>query len=319
MKNYTRFQVSNKGKAITTFIGVSPLPIKSYERTVVCIKDKDKVYKIISVNSNKRDGSIIASFNYCKEKNAFIFQHRHKYKAGLQKIDESQITKKFTVDKNAKLSIHRSGFVQLSGKGILSGIDKKTRKPKGIGVFSSPLDRPVSSGPTLLFQCWGLDNNFEQLTRRKAGVQYIILDKDKNDFTERKIIKNKKFSTYVLEFFIFPKEANRFIYDYKGEPFINHIIDNYLFSPGSLFAHPVLDLKYFNEVICVFPVLMWIQSNKKSKHEWGYTLSSPGGSDCAFDKSKTGNNFHLVCPREASYSMTKFVDRLEYKNKKTNP
>ena len=200
----------------------------------------------------------------------------------------------------------------MSGNGILSGIDK-TGNPRGIGVFSSPLDRPVWSGPTFVFQCWGLDVGFEKLDKRKAGVQYIVLDKNKDDFVERENVKNKKPNTYVLDFFIFPKEANQFVYDYKGEPFINHIIENYLFSPGDFFAHPVLDLKYFNGVVCVFPALMWTQFAKESK--CGYGIGSPGGSDNIHDKTETGNNFHLLCPRRKFYSMTESVDRLEYENK----
>ena len=111
MTDYTRFCVLNKGQMASTFIGVSKMPIKNFKRTVVCIKEKGVIYKVISINSTKKDGSIVASFNYCKGKEAFIFQHKHKYKGGVQKIDKSQITKEFTVDKNTKLSIHKSGFV----------------------------------------------------------------------------------------------------------------------------------------------------------------------------------------------------------------
>ncbi len=94
MDKYTRFLTLDKGKIITTFMGVSEMPIKNFKRTVICIKEKEKIYKVISVMTSKKDGSIMVSFNYCKEKEAFIFQHRHKYKAGAQKIRKSQITRK---------------------------------------------------------------------------------------------------------------------------------------------------------------------------------------------------------------------------------
>ena len=308
--NNTRYIMLQKGSYVSTIIGVSSSKIKDCERAIVCIREGDKIYKAVSVSANKKDGGINVFFPYCKEKEAYIFQHKHKYKSGWQKIKKSQIKKEFTVDKTTKLSIHKSGFVQLSGKGILSGIDEKTGRPKGIGVFSSPLDNPVESGPTFAFQCWGLNDKFELLAKRKKGVQYIILDKKKDDFTERQFGRDKKSNTYLLEFFIFPKEANQFVYDYNDEPFINHIIYNYLHAPGAIFAHPVLDLKYFNGVICVFPVLLWTHFTKES--ETGYNVGSPGGSDCIHNKSTTGNNFCLICPRGTSYSTNKYLDKLEY-------
>ncbi|MFH1522382.1 MAG: hypothetical protein ABIE43_01010 [Patescibacteria group bacterium] len=298
---YPRFYKYPKGSYCSVLYGVSSIPVKSYKRTIVCIREGDKIYKIISLSSNKKDESINVFFPYCKYNQAYIFQHKHKYKGGVQKIKKSQIRKEFIVDKKTKLSLHKSGFVQLSGRGILSGIDKETGKPKGIGVFSSPLDKPVISGPTFGFKCWGIDKSFELLKKRRKNIQYIILDKEKDDFTERRFrqYKNKPLNAYWLEFFIFPKEANRFIYDYKGEPFIDHIIPNYLHKPNAIFAHPVIDIKYFNGVICIFPVLIWSQC--ADELEYGYGLGSPGGSDCIHDKSMTGYNFHLSCPRDFSH------------------
>jgi len=315
-KNY-RYKFIDKGIASpNVFYGISS-KIKCFERTIICIKEDNKIYKVISVTADKKDGSIYAFFNYCKEKDAFVLQHKHKYKGGPQMIKKSQITKEFIVDKTAKLSIHRNGFVQLSGNGILSGINEKTGKPRGIGVFSSPLDQPVSSGPTFAFTCWGLKDGFELLNKQKKNIQYIILNKNKNDFVERRIgLDENKLSNafiYVLEFYIFPQEANRFIYEYKKEPFINHIIDNYLFDPGATFAHPVLDLKYFNEVLCIFPAVTRYERSFADNSSSGYTIGSPGGSDCIDDKSMTGNVFHLICPRKNHYPKKKnTITKLEY-------
>lgn len=305
-----RLKKLQKAAHCNVFIGTTS-KIKSYERAIVCIKEDDKIYKVISVKIDREDESIYVFFPYYKEKQAFIFQHKHKYKSGRQKIKKSQITKEFIVDKTAKLSIHKNGFVQLSGNGILSGIYEETGNPKGVGVFSSPLDNPVSSGPTFCFQCWGLSDGFELLTQRKKDIQYIILDKNKDDFVERKNVKDKKSNTYILEFFIFPKEANQFVCDYEGEPFIDHIMYNYIPAPGAIFAHPVLDLKNFSGVICVFPALVWSQFAQDNNS--GYILGSPGGSDCLHDKSMTGNVFCLICPRKISYSLLGSPSKLEYK------
>jgi hypothetical protein len=282
------------------------MPIKSFKRSVLCIREKEKIYKILSVNASKNDGSLNVFFPYCSEKRVYIYQHKHKYKVGKSKIKRKQIIKEYLADKNTKLSIHQSGFVQLSGNGILSGVNEKTGEPKGIGVFSSPLSNPVSSGPTFGFQCWGLENGFEVLTEKVPGCQYIILDSNNDIFNKRVIIKNNKFNSYILEFFIFPEEANKFVFEYKKEPYINHIISNYMFNPGALFTHPVLDLKFFKQVLCVFPNLMFMKGIENVV--CGYMLGSPGGSNCITDKSKTGYNFCIVCPRD------KKIEGLNIKN-----
>jgi len=148
-----RFKVANKGSLATVVYGLSNSE-KDFKRTIVCIRENGDVYKVLTVTAGK-DGSIYISFNYCKEKKAYIFRHQHTYKPGRQLIKPKQITHEFEVDKTAKLALHKDGFVQISGKGIKSGIDLATGKPKGIGIFSSPLETPVSSGPTFCFSCWG--------------------------------------------------------------------------------------------------------------------------------------------------------------------
>ncbi len=303
-----RFISLEKNSDIHTFVGVSR-KVKCYERTVICIKEGDKIYKVISISASK-DGSLNIFFPYCKEKRAHIFQHTHKYKGGLSAIEKSQITKEYLINETTKLSIHKSGFVQLSGNNIKSGIDERTGEPKGVGVFSSPLETPVRSGPTFGFGCWGLNNGFELLDKRKENIQYIILEKERGNFIERKFNKEERLNQYDLEFFIFPKQANAYIYEYKNEPFINHIIGNYLHAPGTRFAHPVIDIKNFDGVIAVFPVLIWTRFADEAVT--GFNLDSPGGSDNKANKFLTGNAFHIICPRVPGMIEKKDLPNLEF-------
>jgi len=300
-----RFIMAYKSVNSNIILGQSSL-IKNYKRTVVCIKEEDTIYKVIAASSS-RDGSINFFFPYCKRKDAFVFQHTHIYKGGSQEIKPTQIRREFIIDKECKLSIHKSGFVQLSGNGILSGIEWNG-KPKGVGIFSSPLSKPVFSGPTIGFQCWGVNKGFKKLISRKKDVQYIILDQ--NDFHPRMIEHRKDGHSYTLEFWVFPKEANEFVYEFKGEPFINHIIPNYIHSPGAIFVHQVLDIK-FDGVLCIFPLLdPW-----KFDSDYGFIIGSPGGSDCKYRRMKKEKHlFRLVCPRVNS--LPKVKDNppgLEYK------
>ena len=48
------------------------------------------------------------------------------YEAGEFSVPFSAITQQKIIDTDVKLSIHRSGFVQFSGRGVISGIDKTT-------------------------------------------------------------------------------------------------------------------------------------------------------------------------------------------------
>ena len=189
---------------------------------------------------------------------------------------------------------------ELSDLGIkVISIDSKTGTPKGVGVFSSPLHTPVSSGPTFGFVCWGLEKGFDLLQKQEPQVQYLILKE--SDFEKRYIEKGKTLNSYTLEFFIFPNEANKYIYEHNGRPYINHIMNNYLHKPGALLAHPVVDVKFFDGVIAVFPVIQW--TGFAEKNECGYSLGSPGGSNSQFDKTKSGYLFHLICPMNDDASL----------------
>lgn len=310
-----RFKIFNKGSWVSTIFGISEGQEKGFIQAYICIEENGQIYKVLSLLASRRDGSLSVFFDYCKEKQAYVFRHRHTYKPGPQHIDKSRITDEFeiefTVDKKAKLSLHQSGFVQLSGKGILSGIDSKTGRPKGVGVFSSPLNTPVASGPTFGFVCWGLKNGFELLKDRDQQVQYVVLKGQ--DFEKRYIQQGKPLNSYILEFFLFPKEANKYVYEHDGRPYINHFLPHYHHKPGVLLAHPVLDIQYFDGVVAVFPAKQW--TGFAEKKESGYSLGSPGGSDDQFDKKKSGYNFHLICPMDKSMSLSEEGRRtLEYRS-----
>lgn len=308
-----RLRLFDKGTAVSVAYDATNAE-KIHERTVICIRHDGKTYKVISIAASEKDESIYAFFNYCSRQDAYVtrFEHRNR-RGGAQLIDPSKTTHEFLVNSNAKLSIHKSGFVQLSGDGIKSGVDPQSGRPKGVGVFSSPLDTPIASGPTFGFQCWGVDKGFAELTSRKKGVQYIILDRAENDFRERKMEDGKKSNTYVLEFFVFPKEASKYVYEYRDRgPYINHIIQNYLHEPGALFAHPVIDLRFFGGVIALSPFWNWTGFADDS--EFGYCIGSPGGADSIHDKSKAGYHFFLMCPRDSlptlkSKDITKTLER----------
>jgi hypothetical protein len=302
-EKYIRLIMRHKGGPLNIAIGLSN-NIKCYKKSVVCIKENGVIHKVVSVKSGS-DGSINVLFPYSNNKEAYVFQYTHSYKPGIVKIPKECVVKDYIVNEESKLSIHKSGFVQLSGRGIISEINKLDGKPGGIGLFSNPLDYPVFTGPTFGFQCWGVGNNFSKLTKYKNNTQYIILDS--NDFYPEIIKENgeKKINSYALEFWIFPKQANNHVYEFDKKPFINHVIGNYIYEPGVNFTHPVLDINGFDGVLALLPKKHWCQYADESNS--GYILSSPGGLGSKYEKStKTKNSFMLICPRKPNW--LKFSD-----------
>ena len=270
---------------------------------------------MVSIVASKKDGSLSVLFNYCKAKNAYSVRHRFRYIPGKSIVRKDEVIHEFKfdleVDMTAKVSLHQSGFIQLSGKGINSGIDEETGHPKGVGVFSRPLATPVNSGPTIAFSCWGVSKGFELLGQRKPGVQYIIFKE--SDFIPRNNGLGKS-NTYHLEFFIFSEEANNSIYEYEDAPYLNYVADNYIHNPGAVFAQPVLDLSFFKGVISVCPFLGYTQF--AGEHPYGYLINSPSGTDSLESIDGPQSMFHVICPRNPKHSFIREQDLplLTYEN-----
>lgn len=90
---------------------------------------------------------------------------------GVRRItSEQEQTEFFSASNRVKLSYHRDGFCQFSGengRSIISGRDSLTGGAKGVGVQTSPLRNPISSGPTFQLIVWGLDE-FDELSTSHA-------------------------------------------------------------------------------------------------------------------------------------------------------
>ncbi|SOJ54606.1 hypothetical protein MSIMFB_02095 [Mycobacterium simulans] len=77
----------------------------------------------------------------------------------------------YSASDRVKLSHHRDGLVQFSSevKGrIKSGINPLTGQPRGIGVFSGPIDHGVPSGPAFGVTAWGMNSYMEIETPRQT-------------------------------------------------------------------------------------------------------------------------------------------------------
>src|SRR4051794_2401310 len=78
-------------------------------------------------------------------------------------------------DLGVKLSYHADGFVQFSGENrqrIRSGIENGV--PKGLGLITNPLVRPVQSGPSVGCMVCGYDDFTPW--KRRADEAAILFD-----------------------------------------------------------------------------------------------------------------------------------------------
>jgi hypothetical protein len=112
---------------------------------------KDGSYSVLSPYHTARKAIIVkATMNYALPEMNVSFEEA----IDLAAADDDK--------KRLKLSHHRSGFIQFSGDGILSGLDDQGN-PKGVGVWSWPLETPAH-GPAFAITVFGAEH-FEQATR----------------------------------------------------------------------------------------------------------------------------------------------------------
>jgi hypothetical protein len=94
------------------------------------------------------DGSYSLTAPYHTAKKAVLTKTTFNYDTDQQIVAFGDAIELAELDEGRlKITHHRSGFVQYSGDGVASGLDEDG-KPKGLGVFSRPLEE-VGSGPAL--------------------------------------------------------------------------------------------------------------------------------------------------------------------------
>jgi hypothetical protein len=109
----------------------------------------------------------------------------------------------FSADDRVKLSYHTDGFVQLSGENpgrIISGRDQLTGQPKGLGLFTHPLTKPIWSGPSVATTIWGI-GGFEETEAKDKALVF-----EPNEWYYRGCTSTEA-NRWVLSFYAFPKQV----------------------------------------------------------------------------------------------------------------
>lgn len=238
------------------------------DRIRLCIEKDGTIYKLTSIYLLK-DGSFKIDVPYCNYNKGSITKFRMRYGPRYSEISEDRWVQEFTLTNRPQLSIHASGFVQFSGKGIISGIDKSTGKVKGAGLQSAPLTTPIQSGPTFSVQIWGLQH-FDKKPS-KSSEDFIYIEKD---FTLRENMKGGMPNTYLFEGWIFPSELySKYIKNVSGYEEITMIFPHYRPSPYAIFTLRVVRLYSVKSFIAILPI--FTDTKFPIKNNFGFIINTP--------------------------------------------
>jgi hypothetical protein len=153
------------------------------------------------------DGSYMVMVPYHSSSNGVLFKLPVGYSEKAdetQKIPFTHVIDAGEVDeKRIKLSHHRSGFIQFSGEGVVSGLDENGA-PRGIGLQSWTLDDPAQ-GPSFGITFLGIDEFAQAKTKdeRKISEDGVLFERDE--------LPPSAGNGFILEGFYFSPKDRRFI------------------------------------------------------------------------------------------------------------
>ncbi len=166
------------------------------------IYEKDRIrYKLFKVIFGM-DGSYYITSPYHPSQEALLAKMTINYALQEMKIPFEQAVDLASAEddeKRIKLSHHRSGLIQFSGQGIVSGQDSEGNI-RGVGVMSWPLDEPVI-GPAFCVAIRGVEE-FKQVGRLRDQVC---------SFSHTEITPVLGASMLALEGYYFPPSWRRFV------------------------------------------------------------------------------------------------------------
>ena len=170
----------------------------------ICIREGPdvglrKITKIVPYT----DGGFAIMLPHHAAKQGCLIKHRVRYGLGDHAISRDEMDT-YTSEDRVKLSIHPDGFVQFSGENprkIISGRDPNTGQPKGLGLFSRPLDQPILSGPTFGVGVWGLADFDLLINLGQRGTMVF----DESDLYYRNCTSST-WNAYLIEGFVLSTE-----------------------------------------------------------------------------------------------------------------
>jgi tetratricopeptide (TPR) repeat protein len=236
----------------------------------IVFEDKYELYKISEITLSS-DGSFSLSVPYCRERTGSIYMTYVDLSPHYFKLDAKQMIKSFAVDRSVKVTMHTSGFVQFSGKGVISGIDRTTGDIKGVGLISSPLEKPIESGPTIGGMMWGLSSGY---TKYAKDAKHPIIFRE-GDYYYR-FASPDNYNCYLLEIFVFPGMMRRQIKEDKFGYYMYNQFFQYREQPGAIFKLRVIYLKNISSFLGILVTRSFSQFGE-GPH--GYQLGTASGPE----------------------------------------
>jgi hypothetical protein len=221
--------------------------------------------------------------------------YKHKFFISVDEIVE------FCADDRVKLSIHPDGFVQFSGENpqkIISGRNQENGEPKGLGLFTNPLVRPITSGPTFGLLVWGI-NDYVEFTNPKKDEQVIEFNAE--DIYNRNCTSTD-FNAYLIEGFIFKEKERKNIQVKDGNHVIVKLSPNYREERNKIFSYRVANLAHENYLV----VLLVSRVKMEFKGESGFSFNSP-------QQVKDGKHIGMFCVYPSSMAPRNPDNSLDYK------
>jgi len=259
-------ELGREDEANESFEKASKYDIKS---VTIVFEDKFELYKISKIILIQ-DGGFSLAIPYCNEKNGCIFMAHIDESLHYFVITPQQMIQKFTLDRNAKMTVHSSGFIHFSGQGITSGIDRTTGKIKGVGLFSSPLDRPIDNRPSLSAKVWGLSSGYSKF--KMDDKNSLIFHETDYDYRFASI---ENYNSYLIEIFVFPSYMRKQVKEDSDGFYLYNQFFEYREKPGAIYKLRVIFLKNISSFLGILVTRSYIQ-NENIPHGFQFrTLAGP--------------------------------------------
>ncbi|EMI51897.1 hypothetical protein RSSM_06661 [Rhodopirellula sallentina SM41] len=238
------------------------------------------------------DGSYSLTAPYHSAKKAVLSKMTVNYDTDEQLIAFGDALELSELDEGRlKITHHRSGFVQYSGDGVRSGLGDDG-KPKGLGVFSRPLEE-VGSGPAVGAGVQGIEQ-LEETT--KCSKHDLMVDINE-------IPKLPRSNGVMLELHYFQPPIRRFVFkDSKGRNRIDII------HPAG-FIVPMFAIHAPED--CELPGLIGVElyGQKFGYGETGFSLSGPGEKERLNEKGeKVADVLGCIFPRPTDFDGATSLD-----------
>ncbi len=179
----------------------------------ICIEHNNQYRKLSKIQFTK-EGGFSVIMPYHKERVGVCFKVPHdpvSFKdSKFEGFTPLNFISSYKASSRVKMTYHADGFVHFSseeGGAIRSG-RYPDGSPKGLGIFVAPLRTPITSGPSIGFLTWGVDDY--DLLRHENNKSNFLKVRDCEAKSRR--CSHDNFNAYQTEIFVFSHIHSRYIF-----------------------------------------------------------------------------------------------------------